>query len=363
MLAKLRVLEPNQDVKKSRGDDQININFHEEYLRALRTKSYADCFNKAQLLATQSSKNYDHNTFLEFILEPDQETIPSLVESATISMTLELRNLMLSYFDISAEASHICTNLLKSINQIYHNHEFILRALDSNNNNKDNGESSQNFELVVFELNSFMFSSNPFSNLKNHELKLINDKYSSVLRHLRSMRRKVGRKHRIMKYLKKLFGICLTATCGIVAIMAMVIASHAPLTSSLFMGIAILNTQLKHLKKKLRRCSGISSESDSLSKVYDQLDVAAKGTYIMNRDFDTMSRLVERIHDEIEHNRTMVQFCLDRKEEKCCLQIVKELGKSDVGFRKQVEELEEHVYLCLVTINKARALVIKEMKK
>ncbi|MED6170230.1 hypothetical protein PIB30_028857 [Stylosanthes scabra] len=358
MLAKLRVLEPSQDVKKSRGDGQTNINFHEEYLRALRTKSYADCFNKAQLLATQSSINYNHNTF---ILEPDQETIPSLVESAATSMTLELRNLMLSYFDISAEASHICTNLLKSINQIHYNHEFILRALD-NNNNKDNGESSENFELVVFELNSFMFSSNPFSNLKSHELNLINDKYSSALRHLRSMRRKVGRKHRIMKYLKKLFGICLTATCGIVAIMAMVIASHATLTS-LFMGIAILNSQLKHHKKKLRRCSGISSQSDSLSKVYDQLDVAAKGTYIMNRDFDTMSRLVERIHDEIEHNRTMVQFCLDRKEEKCSLQIVKELEKSDVGFRKQVEELEEHVYLCLVTINKARALVIKEMNK
>ncbi|XP_029154321.1 UPF0496 protein At1g20180 [Arachis hypogaea] len=106
-------MEASQGTKKSRGDDQININFHEEYLRALKTKSYADCFNKAQLLATQSSINYSHKTFLEFLLEPDQETIPSLVDSATISMTLELRNLMLSYFDISAEASHICTSLLK----------------------------------------------------------------------------------------------------------------------------------------------------------------------------------------------------------------------------------------------------------
>ncbi|XP_020987190.1 UPF0496 protein At1g20180-like [Arachis duranensis] len=343
-------------MEANQGQNQININFHEEYLRALRTKSYADCFNKAQLLATQSSINYSHNTFLEFLLEPDQESILSLVESATISMTLELRNLMLSYFDISAEASHICTCLLKSINQIHYTHEFIQRALDSN---KNNCESSQNFELIVFELNSFMSSSNPFS---NHNFKLINDKYSSVLRHLRSMRTKIGRKQRILKYLKRLFGICVTATCGIVAIMAMVIASHTPLTS-LFMGIAILNTQLKHLKKKLRRCSRISSKSDSLSKVYDQLDIAAKGTYILNRDFDTMSRFVTRIHDEIEHNRAMVQFCLDRKEDKFSLQIVKELEKNDVGFRKQVKELEEHVYLCLVTINKARALVIKEMKK
>lgn len=101
----------------------------------------------------------------------------------------------------------------------------------------------------------------------------------------------------------------------------------------------------------------------SLGKVYDQLDIAAKGTYILNRDFETMSRLVARLHDEIEHNRAMVQFYLDRKEDKFSLQIVKELKKSDVGFRKQMEEVEEHVYLCLVTINRVRALVIKEMKK
>ena len=339
---------------KQRRDDQTSINFREEYRRALRTKSYADCISKAQLLARQPSTNYNHNTFSEILLEPDQETIPSLVESATISRTPELRNLMLSYFDISAEASHICTHLLKSINQIHSNYQFIQRALDI----KD-GDSSENFELIIFELNSFIFSNNPFSNLKNHDFKLINDKYSSVLHHLRSMRKKVGRKIKLVKYLKKTSRVCVTATCGIVAIIAMVLAAHT--LTALFMGATILSFPFKHLKRKIRsyRFSG----SKSLSKVYDQLDIAAKGTYILNRDFDTMSRLVARLHDEVEHNRTMVQFCLDRKEDKFSLQIVKELKKNDVGFRKQVEELEEHVYLCLVTINWARALVIKEMKK
>ena len=67
----------------------------------------------------------------------------------------------------------------------------------------------------------------------------------------------------------------------------------------------------------------------------------------MNRDFDTMGRLVvvARLHDKIEHSRAMVQFCLDRKEDKFSLQVVKELKKSDVGFMKHVEELEEHVCL------------------
>jgi hypothetical protein len=57
----------------------------------------------------------------------------------------------------------------------------------------------------------------------------------------------------------------------------------------------------------------------------------------------------------------MIQFCLERIEDKFSLQVIKELKKSDIGFRKQVEELEEHLYLCLLTINRARALVIEEI--
>ncbi|WOG97153.1 hypothetical protein DCAR_0416492 [Daucus carota subsp. sativus] len=136
----------------------------------------------------------------------------------------------------------------------------------------------------------------------------------------------------------------------------MVLAAHT--LTALLMGPALFSLPLKPIKKKIMDFKFL--RSGVLSKVGEQLDVAAKGTYILNRDFDTMSRLVARLHDEIEHNKTMIQFFLDRKEHTFALQVVKELKKNDVGFRKQVEELEEHVYLCLVTINRARALVIKE---
>lgn len=335
--------------KKEHRDAPKIINFHEEYHRALRTKSYADFFNKVQILVNQPSIYYNHNKFSEMLLEPDQETIPSIVDSATLSRsTPGLKNLMLSYFDISAEASHICSHLLKNINQLHSNYKFIQRALDTI---MDIEYSLENFEL-------FIFSNNPFANLRNHDF--INDMHSSVLHHLKSMRKKVGRKIKLKKYLKKTYGICVTACCGLVIVTAMVIAAHTP-TLTLVVGPAILSFPFKHLKRELKGYK--FSGSGSLSKVYDQLDIAAKGTYIMNRDFDTMGRLVGRLHDEIEHDRAMVQFSLDRKEDRFSLQIVKELKRSGAELRKQVEELEEHVYLCLVTINRARALVIKEMKK
>ncbi|KAJ1424983.1 hypothetical protein SESBI_11377 [Sesbania bispinosa] len=315
MLTKLLAWKPNQ--VKEHKDAPKSINLHEEYQRALRTSSYAE------LLANQPSLNKITETFVE----PGQETIASIVDSATISKKPELKNTMLSYFDISAEASYICSHLLKSINQVNSAYQFIQRALD---------DTSENSEEIIIELNSLIFSDNPFANLNDNDFMLINDKHLLVLHHLKSMRKKVGKKIKVIKYLKKASGICVTAFCGLI-----VKAAHTP--TALIRGYKL---------------SG--SGSLTLSGVYDQLDIAAKGTYILNRDFETMRTLVGKVHDEIEHNRAMVQFCLERKEEIFTLQIVKELKKGDVKFMKQMEELEEQVYLCLGTINQARAWSLRK---
>lgn len=218
---------------------------------------------------------------------------------------------------------------------------------------------------MIAELNSFIVLNNPFSNPDKHDFKIIHDKYSSVLHHLKSKRKKVTRKIKLIEFIHKASGVCLTAACGLVVIIAIVIAAHT--LAALFMAPAIFSFPLKLFKKKnykklFSTLSFPCLKCGFLRKVGDQLDVAAKGTYILNRDFDTMSRLVSRLHDEVEHNKAMIQICLERRrEDKFCVEVVKELKKSNVGLRKQVEELEEHVYLCLVTINRARALVIREV--
>lgn len=338
-----------------------SFNLSEEYRSAFRTKSYADFFDKAQLIVSQPSSSpsnhYHDHKFSEILLEPGQESIPGILESAILSHLPELKGLMLKYFEISADASKICSHLLKSIHHIQSNYHFIQQALD-----KVEDYSPEKIKSIISELNLFIVQNhvNPFSNPNNHDFKLINDKYSSVLHHLKTMRKRVARKLKFIEYFKKASGICITATCSLVAITAVVLATHA--FAALLMGPALFSFPFKRLKKKLGSYIPFL-RSKVLTKVGDQLDVAAKGTYILNRDFDTMSRLVARLHDEVEHNKMMILFFLDRREDKFSLQVVKEFKKSDVGFRKQVEELQEHVYLCLVTINRARNLVIKEMTK
>ncbi|XP_021820423.1 UPF0496 protein At1g20180-like [Prunus avium] len=359
MWAKLKASSKIAKGKEVIRQVQKSFNLNEEYLSAFRTKSYADFYNKAQLLVNEpsSSFSYSHDHKLsEVLLEPGQEAIPGILESAILSKVPELKGLMLNYFDISAEASKICSHLLKSIKRIQSNYRVVQQALD-----KFEDYSPNKIKSIVSELNLFILQNNinPFSNPNNHDFELIHDKYSSVLHHLKSMRKKVSRKIKLIKFFKKASGICITAACSLIAISAVVLAVHT--LTALLMGPVIFSFPFKRLKKKLSSIPFLRSRI--LTKVGEQLDVAAKGTYILNRDFDTMSRLVARLHDEVEHNKSMIRFCLERREDKFSLQVVKELKKSDIGFRKQVEELQEHVYLCLVTINRARALVIKEMKK
>ncbi|CAL5348585.1 unnamed protein product [Camellia sinensis] len=352
MWAKLRASKIKKDGNKSMNVCK-SLNVNEEYLCALRTKSYADFFTKAQLLVNSpASPPYCHNTFSEILLEPGQETITTILESATLSKKSDLKALILNYFDISAEASKICSHLLTSINQIQSNYRLIQRVL-----NIIDDYSPEQLGFIISELRSFIVLNNPFSSLDEQDFKLIHDKYSLVLDLLKSKRKKVARKIKLIKCFNKASGICVTAACGLVATAAIVVAAHT--LTALVMGPAILSLPINPLKKKLLNFRFL--RSGFLRKVGEQLDVAAKGTYILNRDFDTVSRLVARLQDEIEHNKAMIQFCLERREDKFSLQVLRELKKSDVGFRKQVEELEEHVYLSLVTINRARALVVKEI--
>ncbi|XP_065882237.1 UPF0496 protein At3g49070-like [Euphorbia lathyris] len=331
------------------GDGEKSLNVNEEYASTLRTQSYADFFAKAQTLVSNTSSfpSFCLKKFSEFLLEPCQESIPAILESSPVfSKTPQLKTLMLNYFDLSAEASKICIHLLNNINQIQSDYRLFQR---------DDFHS----EEVISEMNSFIIQTNPFSTPNKHDFQLINDRHFHVLNGLKSKRNRIARKIKVIACINKAGGVCIAAACGLISVAAIIAAAHT--FSALLLSPAILGFPVKWLKKNVMKLRFM--RSGILRGIGKQLDVAAKGTYILNRDFDTMSRLVVRVHDEVERNKEMIQLGLDTREEndRFYVEVVKEIKKSDVGFRKQVEELQEHVYLCLLTINRARALVLNEM--
>lgn len=99
-----------------------------------------------------------------------------------------------------------------------------------------------------------------------------------------------------------------------------------------------------------------------LEKVGEKLEEAAKGSYILKRELDTTSRLMVRLGDAVDHGKAMLRLFGGRKEDKFAVALaMDEVKKSNLSIRKRVEDVEEHLYLCIVTINRSRTSVINQM--
>ncbi|XP_057795406.1 UPF0496 protein At3g49070-like [Salvia miltiorrhiza] len=256
----------------------MKVNVNDEYLCAVRTKSFADFFIQAQLLV-----NHSHPS-INLLLNPPQETIASLLKSSP-----HLNSILSDYFNISAEASALCAALLQTLIHLQTNYRSINQIINS-----------RHHEFLQLAVSGLL--DNPFADLNGQNyFQKIHDKHSRVLKRLR---KKMAGKLRMIEFL--------------------------------FSGM---------------RRFGVFKRGSVTRRA---ADVAAKGAWILKRDFDTMGRLVARIGDEIEHSRAMMEVCLDRD----CLEVLKEC---EFGVSRQAEELEEHVYLCLLTINRARAMVVREI--
>ncbi|WVZ85642.1 hypothetical protein U9M48_032542, partial [Paspalum notatum var. saurae] len=189
--------------------------------------------------------------------------------------------------------------------------------------------------------------SNPFCTMTRSNLRQAHDRYSRILRSIRSCHRRVARKLRMVKAVKKLWRACLVMVCGVATAAAIGAAAHL-----LFFVLLI------GAFKRLRVATGAKkwfgrTMAMSLLRLWELLDTAAKGTYVLGRDLDTVIHLVARLSDGIERENDMARRrCLERYPVQG---MVSEL-RSCSSSRRLAEELEEHVCLSLATIQKARLL-------
>ncbi|KAI4316972.1 hypothetical protein L6164_024892 [Bauhinia variegata] len=74
-----------------------------------------------------------------------------------------------------------------------------------------------------------------------------------------------------------------------------------------------------------------------------------------------MSRMVRRLHDEVEHWKVVADMCVKNGKCEILKQALREFDAQDSSFLDQLKELEQHIYLCFLTINRSRRLVIEEI--
>ncbi|CAN1264654.1 UPF0496 protein At3g49070, partial [Linum perenne] len=312
------------------------VDVREEYANAFRTESYLEFWTRvftvsdgsggggSSSTSTAAARLSSYRLFVEHLLDPDQPTVTRVLDSAHISSSAQ--SLLAQYFAQTADASSSCGSLLNDINRV----RVKARTLKSALHLLETGPQTGNhFRVILSQFRSAQTNC------------------SKLLKPLESVRNKAQANIQIRARLKHGSALLLVA---LTASLTVILATHALALLIAAPTLVAASIELASTKK--------------LSRAVSQLDVAAKGMYILSRDLETINGLVARLSDELEHMCGTVKFWLDRGEtwvRGANGEVWKELRKNERGFSQQLDELEEHLYLCFMTINRARNLVVKEI--
>lgn len=346
------------------GSFPSKLSVNEEYLEVFRTKSYVEMWDRvhgsAQRPTTSTTRSLSspsvsfYMNLSEDLLNPRQETLNDMINDEG----LNVHHLLTDYFEASAEACHICELLLRSIHQThaeYRNIKKVMIKLNRRSNYTD-----EQCRAIFRELTTFARLKNPLSIISPVQFRDIHDSYSALLNNLTSRQKKIRRRAKRNKILKKVGGVGLMVSHSALLIALLVFALHSMI--GLVAAPAIMACSLGFCKKRMESADEWLKTRFNRENHGEQLDVAAKGIYILINDFDTMSRMVRRLQDEVEHRKAVADLCV-RNGINCEIfkEVLREFHVHDSNFMEQLEELEEHVYLCLLTINRSRRLVLEEI--
>ncbi|GMJ02736.1 hypothetical protein like AT1G20180 [Hibiscus trionum] len=333
--------------------DKTNVN--EEYKEAFRTKSYVEMWSQVHgfdKLASTSSVANVHMNLSEFLLKPRQETLDK-IES------LNVHHLLLDYFEAGSEACNLCEVLLKSIHQTRVYYQRIRKVIKLSKRVQE--FSDEQCSVILKELTGFALLKNPLSIVTPLQFRKIHENNLDLFRKLTSKREKIRRKAKSKRISKKIGGLCLVISHTALVVALLILAFHSMIGIIAAPGLAAWFICIRK-KKKTRSSSHQQGLNTSLlERLGEQLDISAKGIYILINDFDTISRLVWRLHDEIEHRKAIANMCIRNGKIEVLKEVVREFRMHDSSFLEQLKELEEHTKLCFHTINRSRRNVIEEI--
>ncbi|KAJ6405950.1 hypothetical protein OIU84_013840 [Salix udensis] len=172
-------------------------------------------------------------------------------------------------------------------------------------------------------------------------------------------KRRVVRKAKFRRIFVRVGGGCLVISHTALLIALLVAAIHSMV--GIVAAPGLMGCSLYVFRKQIkfvRRGSGTVLLEKRLGA---QLDLAAKGIYILINDFNTMSRLTRSLFDEVEHQKALAGMCVRSNKPELLKEVVKEFHIQDSCYLERLEELERHIYLCFHTMNRFRRHVVEEI--
>lgn len=295
------------------------FNLSRELAHAFQTPSYHDIRSRVHVvdppahLPNQPDINDRTELLLSQVLQPNNECVQ---EALSHAKPTTLTHLVSTYFQHSESATRLCLNLYQSVHSARHLYTplfDLFHILPGDSHAIDESLCNLAFDLFL-KLDTF---ENPFSSPESHSFRDTQLCFSQLKHKLDTRLRKSRSRVRLIHH----------ATAG-------------PLCSP----------YLPHSFKK-KELTNIS-----------QLNAAAKGTFVLNKDLDTIDRLVSRLHTGIEYDKLFIRLGLERGRDVYSVQeILKQLRKTHLNLTHQLKDLEDHICLWFTNVNKARSLLLQEI--
>ncbi|KAK1416453.1 hypothetical protein QVD17_32244 [Tagetes erecta] len=334
----------------SRFVNETNVS--KEYLDVFRTDSYIDICHKVQnhicLNNESSSSSCDHYIRqFDILYEPENETM------AKLAKTFDMHFLILDFFNAGFESWKICEKLLQAAYQANANYNRLKRVIETAKRvPKSDQEVEIHKELVL--CSSLL---NPLQDFNEENFPKMRDHLKPLLKKLTTNYTRVKRKRKVIICLKKGVGCALVASYGVLAIALLVFAFHGLVGIVTSPGLISCLLGLTNKAKVAR--NGL--KTGHLKQVGVLLDLAAKGIYTLIKDFDTIGSLAGRLHDEVEFERAVASKCVGNLKSDALEEVMREFRVHESRFIEQLEEFKDHIYLCLLNVNRSRRVIVEEM--
>ncbi|KAK4419426.1 hypothetical protein Salat_2355500 [Sesamum alatum] len=330
------------------------VNLSREYTLAVQTNSYGEIrrtFDQDsscdQNVAIGHVDFFEEPQLLDQVLRPSRECVQ---EALSLIRTNSLTYLVSTYFEHSERTAHLCLLLYQGFHNARLLYTPIHNLLDDLPLDFDSDCYSLSHSQCKLAFNVFLQFDrveNPFQLPDTHNFDDMRQCFSELRQQLDEHLRKSRSRVHLIHHCSTGCALCLIAAAVGVAISAVAIASHALV--ALVAGPICPAILPSNMTKK---------ETVHLA----QLDAAAKGAYVLHNDLDTIDRLVARLHAAVENDKLLVRLGLERDMDSYPLQeILKQLRRNRPSFVKQLVDLEEHLFLCLAAINRARTLLLQEI--
>ncbi|CAA2957744.1 UPF0496 protein At3g19330-like [Olea europaea var. sylvestris] len=330
------------------------VNLTQEYRYAVETNSFGEIRNVIhqdssldQYIDLEQADFSQESQLLEKVLQPNRESIQDALSHITPNTPTKLVD---TYFQHSEHTCLLCLHLYQGVHRARLLYTPLSNLLDDlplefDLDSYSISDSQCNWAFDIFL--RFDSLDNPFLSSGSHNFDDMRQCFTQLRQQLGHRLKKSNSRVHVLRRTSTGCAVCLIAATVGVAISAVVLATHALVA---LVAIPICPTIL------------LSNMSKKEKAHLAQLDAAAQGAYVLHKHLDTIDRLVARLCTTIENDKLLIRLGLSRRPDRHAIQeVLKQLQRNRSSFEQQLMDLEEHLLLCFLAINRARSLLLKEI--